>query len=235
MTLTRQSLTFGVQTVKPCVLPIQTTSRLAMIQPDTITLMSPARVRRTVERMAFQIAEQHPRDPVLLVGVNRKGQALAEALQKVLLSRMNAAVSVIGLEASLVMSSSASAGAESQAGAGAESHAEAGAESHAARTTDLDNAFDRIRRHAGPVILVDDVIFTGRTLHHVVRWLPDSAEMTSLSICVLIDRGHREVPLHPAITGLTLPTKQGEHIEVRMRGDIADAGFGDVVLTSNFS
>lgn len=66
------------------------------------------------------------------------------------------------------------------------------------------------------VILVDDVIFSGKTMFEALSAVASIYDPQSIKIAVLIDRGHRKYPLSADLTGMTVPTKQGEHIEVML-------------------
>ncbi|MFP4481300.1 MAG: bifunctional pyr operon transcriptional regulator/uracil phosphoribosyltransferase PyrR [Thermovirgaceae bacterium] len=67
------------------------------------------------------------------------------------------------------------------------------------------------------VILVDDVIYTGRTIRAALDALMDLGRPSSVQLCVLVDRGHRELPIHPDYVGKVTPTSQEEIVEVRVK------------------
>jgi len=62
--------------------------------------------------------------------------------------------------------------------------------------------------------LVDDVLFTGRTVRAALDALMDMGRPRKVLLAVLIDRGHRELPIHPDIVGRVVPTSRDESIEV---------------------
>jgi pyrimidine operon attenuation protein/uracil phosphoribosyltransferase len=66
------------------------------------------------------------------------------------------------------------------------------------------------------VILVDDVLFTGRTIRAAMDALIDLGRPRSIQLAVLIDRGHREMPIRPDYVGRNIPTARSEKIEVRV-------------------
>ncbi|AER66830.1 Uracil phosphoribosyltransferase [Thermovirga lienii DSM 17291] len=66
------------------------------------------------------------------------------------------------------------------------------------------------------VILVDDVLYTGRTVRAALDALMDLGRPASVQLCVLIDRGHRELPIHPDYVGKNIPTSKNEIVEVRV-------------------
>ncbi len=64
------------------------------------------------------------------------------------------------------------------------------------------------------VVVVDDVLFSGNTMLNAIKLLTQSHIPAVLRVAVLVDRGHRQVPIHPDFTGLVSPTKFNEHVEV---------------------
>ena len=67
------------------------------------------------------------------------------------------------------------------------------------------------------IILVDDVLFTGRTARAAMEALFDHGRPRRVRLCVLIDRGHRELPIEAAFVGKRIPTSAQDRIEVRLR------------------
>jgi pyrimidine operon attenuation protein/uracil phosphoribosyltransferase len=67
------------------------------------------------------------------------------------------------------------------------------------------------------VVLVDDVLFTGRTVRAALDALNDHGRPKSVQLAVLVDRGHRELPIRPDFVGKNLPTSRAETIRVRLR------------------
>jgi pyrimidine operon attenuation protein / uracil phosphoribosyltransferase len=66
------------------------------------------------------------------------------------------------------------------------------------------------------VVLVDDVLFTGRTVRAAIDALFDYGRPTRVQLAVLVDRGHRELPIRPDYVGKNLPTAPGERVNVRL-------------------
>jgi pyrimidine operon attenuation protein/uracil phosphoribosyltransferase len=69
---------------------------------------------------------------------------------------------------------------------------------------------------AGTVVLVDDVLFTGRTVRAGIDALFDYGRPTRIQLAVLCDRGHRELPIRPDYVGKNLPTSVGQRVNVRL-------------------
>jgi len=67
------------------------------------------------------------------------------------------------------------------------------------------------------VILVDDVLFTGRTIRAALDAIIDLGRPTMIQLAILIDRGHRELPIRPDFVGKNLPTSRRETVAVRLR------------------
>lgn len=99
---------------------------------------------------------------------------------------------------------------------------------------EADNGFDYNRQEApGLVLLVDDVIFSGRTFFRALRQISEAWEQLPEQLfgAVLIDRGHRKMPVEARFVGMHLSTKLKEHVEVAVKEGEAD----QVVLYRNGS
>jgi len=68
------------------------------------------------------------------------------------------------------------------------------------------------------IILVDDVLFTGRTIRAALDALSDYGRPAKVELAVLIDRGHREMPIQPDYVGITLDTRRHDHVLVSLEG-----------------
>ena len=75
------------------------------------------------------------------------------------------------------------------------------------------------------VVLVDDVLFTGRTVRAALNALADYGRAKSVQLAVMVDRGHRELPIRPDYVGTNLPTRRDEQVDVSEDGVV----IGDVV------
>ncbi len=74
------------------------------------------------------------------------------------------------------------------------------------------------------VVLVDDVLYTGRTVRAALDALADLGRPDRVQLAVLVDRGHRELPIRPDFVGKNLPTAPGERVTVRLRDVDDDEG-----------
>jgi len=75
------------------------------------------------------------------------------------------------------------------------------------------------------LVLVDDVLFTGRTVRAALNALSDYGRARAIQLAVMIDRGHRELPIRPDYVGKNLPTRRDEMVDVSEAGVV----IGDVV------
>ena len=84
-----------------------------------------------------------------------------------------------------------------------------------------------LRLEGRTVIIVDDVLFTGRTVRAAMDAISSFGRPTRIQLAVLVDRGHRELPIRPDYVGKNLPTAPDEKIRVRLEGtdDESDAVF----------
>jgi pyrimidine operon attenuation protein/uracil phosphoribosyltransferase len=76
------------------------------------------------------------------------------------------------------------------------------------------------------VVLVDDVLFTGRTIRAALNALADFGRAASTQLAVMVDRGHRELPIRPDYVGKNLPTRRDEQVDVDVDNGVV---LGDVV------
>lgn len=161
-------------------------------------LLDQDRVRRTLVRMAHEIAEQDPDVGALaLVGIQRRGVELAERLARHLEDfhgerPVTGAIDISFYRDDLDTRSMAY-------------------DQPVVRSTSL--PFDVQDRR---IVLVDDVLFTGRTIRAAVEALFDYGRPASIQLAVLIDRGHRELPIRPDFVGKNVPTSRSERIDVRL-------------------
>ena len=81
------------------------------------------------------------------------------------------------------------------------------------------------------IILIDDVLYTGRTIRAAMEELFSMGRPNKVQLAVLIDRGHRELPIRADFVGKNIPTNAGEHVAVKLKESDADEGvfllFGD--------
>jgi pyrimidine operon attenuation protein / uracil phosphoribosyltransferase len=162
--------------------------------PDAKVVLDEDDMRRTLVRIAHEIVERTPEPELLaLVGIHRRGAHLAARLKELL-------DELLGMDVPL---------------------------------GDVDIAFyrDDLRQRTSPevnashvefdvegrtVVIVDDVLYTGRTVRAAIEALFAFGRAGRIQLAVLADRGHRELPIRPDYVGKNLPTSRHERVNVRV-------------------
>jgi pyrimidine operon attenuation protein / uracil phosphoribosyltransferase len=158
-------------------------------------LMSADEIRRTLERLAHEIVEKTGgAKDLALIGVRRRGIPLAERLAKSVRTSSKVEVPVGTLDITLYRDDLSTV-----------------APQPVVQSSEI--AFPVDDRD---LLLVDDVLYTGRTVRAAMNGLFDLGRPRRIRLCVLIDRGHRELPVEATFVGRTVETTDAEIIEVRL-------------------
>jgi pyrimidine operon attenuation protein / uracil phosphoribosyltransferase len=154
-------------------------------------------LRRTLKRIAHEIAEKNPDSSGLaIIGIHTRGAVLARRLHA-LLAELTGVESPIGdIDISFYRD---------------DVGAKAPATQPVVHASHID--FDLSER---TVVLVDDVLFTGRTVRAAIEALFDYGRPRRVQLAVLCDRGHRELPIRPDYVGKNLPTAREERVNVSL-------------------
>ncbi len=159
-------------------------------------LMSASEIERTLVRLAHQIVEKsNGSGDLALIGIKRRGVPLAERLAKLIAGIEKRAVDTGVLDIQFYRDDLSTAGPRPVVTPGA-------------------IGFDVAGRD---VVLCDDVLYTGRTIRAALDALFDHGRPRRVQLAVLIDRGHRELPIEATYVGKTVPTSSREIIEVKFR------------------
>ena len=154
-------------------------------------------IRRTVRRLAHEIVERNGgAERLVLVGVQRRGATLAGRLAALIAEYEDARPPVGRLDVTLHRDDLASRGLRS-----------------APQPSDLPDI------EGQSVVLVDDVLYTGRTVRAALDALHDFGRPRVVRLAVLIDRGHRELPIRADIAGKNIPTARGDQVQVLLEED----------------
>jgi len=156
---------------------------------------------RTLSRIAHEIIEADPElDEVALVGIQTRGVPLAQRLARLIEERCGAAPDLGAVDITFYRDDVTVRGGEAPL-----------APQPLVRATQLDFPLD-----GRTVILVDDVLYTGRTIRAAIDALFDYGRPARVQLAVLVDRGHRELPIRPDYVGKNLPTSRRERIQVQL-------------------
>jgi pyrimidine operon attenuation protein/uracil phosphoribosyltransferase len=151
-------------------------------------------LRRTLIRIAHEIVENNPEQQVALVGIHRRGAHLAARLHELVGELTGADVELGDLDIAFYRDDLGSRPA-----------------APVVHATHLEFPIDGLT-----VVIVDDVLFTGRTVRAAIEALFDYGRPARVQLAVLADRGHRELPIRPDYVGKNLPTARGERVNVRV-------------------
>ena len=159
--------------------------------------MSPERVHRTLRRLAYELIEQNRgADSLALFGIQRSGVPLARGVADEMAAVEETTLAPYGLDVTPFRDDRPDV------------------EPPATPPHDVDVT-------GRDVILVDDVVFTGRTVRAALDAVLQYGRPSSIQLVVLVDRGHREYPIQPDCTGRRLQTKHDEEVVVEADGEIA--------------
>ena len=173
-------------------LPAQTSPRI---------LLDEQAIAKSLSRIAHEIVEGNPKlDRVALVGIHTRGVPLAQRLRRLIEEFAGTEVELGSLDITFYRD-------DVQVRAGeAPRHPQP-----LVRATRLD--FPLAGR---TVVLVDDVLYTGRTIRAAIDALFDYGRPARVQLACLADRGHRELPIRPDYVGKNLPTSRNERIQVQL-------------------
>ncbi len=164
--------------------------------PASRQVMDAAAIQRALIRIAHEILERNKgTDDLALVGIRSRGIHLAQRLRKAIQEIENGAQVPLGVvDVTLYRDD-----------------LDRRLQNPEVKGTDIPFAVDGHR-----ILLVDDVLFTGRTIRAAMDALIDFGRPKSIQLAVLVDRGHRELPIRADYVGKNLPTSRGEEVLVRL-------------------
>ena len=156
-------------------------------------VMTEDEVRRAIERLAYQVIEKHGDcDNLVLVGIQRRGVDIAARLQRVLEEKLSCKLPLGALDINLYRDDWTTLDAQP-----------------VINTTDIPSSVD-----GAPLLLIDDVLFTGRAIRAALEAVLDYGRPSSIELMVLVDRGHRELPIQANYVGKQLSTARSERVDV---------------------
>jgi pyrimidine operon attenuation protein/uracil phosphoribosyltransferase len=164
-------------------------------------LLDAEALQRTLHRIAHEIIESNADlEAVALIGIHTRGVSLAQRLRRLIEEFSGVEVALGTVDITFYRDDVQVRGGE------APRHAQP-----LVRSTRLDFALE-----GRTCILVDDVLYTGRTIRAAIEALFDYGRPERVQLAVVADRGHRELPIRPDYVGKNLPTSRGERIQVQL-------------------
>jgi pyrimidine operon attenuation protein/uracil phosphoribosyltransferase len=159
-------------------------------------LLGPAELAHVLGRMADEIATRFEATlDLALVGIKQRGDLLARRLSDLLEARLKTVIPVGSLDITLYRDDFESLSEQPIVGA-----------------TQID--FPVAGR---TIVLVDDVLFTGRTVRAALTELADLGRATRVALAILVDRGGRELPITPDVVGISLTIAPSQHVQVMLK------------------
>jgi pyrimidine operon attenuation protein/uracil phosphoribosyltransferase len=157
-------------------------------------LMKPAELTATLDHMAEEILKTNDGRPLVLLGIQRRGVPMARRMAMRMAEKTQTEPQIGTLDINLYRDDLTRVAFQP-----------------VVRRTDIPpNIDDR------DVVLVDDVLYTGRTIRAALDALCDFGRMRTIQLAVLIDRGHRELPIEANFIGKKITTKDNEVVEVKL-------------------
>jgi len=163
---------------------------------ETQQILDSVEIDRILKRMAYEILEKHKKtDHLSLIGIHTRGVFLAYRLQQHIKAAEDEEIPTGEIDITLYRDDWTQMSPQP-----------------VVKTTDIAFSVDDKR-----IVLVDDVLFTGRTVRAAMDALVDFGRPARIELAVLIDRGHRELPIQRNYTGQCINTKRSEMINVMLK------------------
>lgn len=151
-------------------------------------------MRRTLVRIAHEIVEKNPAQQLAIVGIHRRGAVLGARLHRLVAELLDSPPPLGDIDIAFYRDDLSTRPSQPVV--------------HASH---IDFALDGLT-----VVIVDDVLYTGRTVRSAIEAIFDYGRPARVQLAVLADRGHRELPIRPDYVGKNLPTAREERVNVRV-------------------
>jgi len=181
--------------------PVDACRAVSTVEASGKIVLDAGALSRTLSRIAHEIIEANPDlDDVALVGIQTRGVPIAHRLARLIEERAGAAPALGAVDITFYRDDVSVRGGEAPL-----------APQPVVRATQLDFPLE-----GRTVVLVDDVLYTGRTIRAAIEAVFAYGRPARVQLAVLVDRGHRELPIRPDYVGKNLPTARGERIQVQL-------------------
>ena len=160
-----------------------------------LEILSELELRKTISRLTAEIIEKVKNlDNLLLIGIPTRGIDLAEVLKKEIFCRTGLKIRKGIIDPTFYRDDQNRVG------------------TRLIKATDIPTPIENKE-----ILLIDDVIYTGRTIRAAIDALYSWGRPQRVMLLVMVDRGHRELPIHPDFCGKKVPTSKNESISVRLK------------------
>ncbi|MEE2876201.1 MAG: bifunctional pyr operon transcriptional regulator/uracil phosphoribosyltransferase PyrR [Candidatus Neomarinimicrobiota bacterium] len=165
-----------------------------MMAKKSKKLLGKSEIERSLTRVAHELTEQLSIEELVLIGIRTRGEFIATRLSKALMKISGTDVPTGYLDVTFYRDDFRERLIQPQV-----------------KGTDISFPLD-----GKTVLLADDVLFTGRTIRAAMNEIMDFGRPASVALAVLVDRGHREMPIKANFVGKNIPTSNMEHVLVRL-------------------
>ncbi len=160
------------------------------------TLLTAKEMTRTLERLAFEVIERYDEEcDLIIIGIERRGVQLGRRLKDILDEKLQCHVAFGKLDINLYRDDWTTSDVQPHVGVS-------------------DIPLDIMHKK---IVLVDDVLFSGRTIRAALEAILDYGRPLRVELLVLVDRGHRELPIQADYVGKTVQTDPGQHVDVLVK------------------
>ena len=159
-----------------------------------VVILSEVEIKKTISRLTFEIIEKVKNlDNLILIGIPTRGIYLAEVLEKELFSKTGVKIRKGIIDPTFYRDDQNRVG------------------TRIIKATDIPTPIEKQE-----ILMIDDVIYTGRTIRAAIDALYSWGRPQKVMLLVMVDRGHRELPIQPDFCGKKVPTNRNESISVRL-------------------